>query len=392
MKKIKILFVLGTLEIGGTERQFIEVLRRLNRERFEPSVLSFSDDGRLREEIQALHVPLTLLDFSGLKGKYHVSSYIELGKFLRAMIQYMRREKPDIVQSYLFWANIYAAIAAKFAKIPIIITGRRELVDMSFLHWHYRWLLFFSNAIATRVLANSQRAERECITQERFLNSQKVLIIRNGIDVDKYAITASEKRALLPENGISKKRYTVGVLANLHACKGIDTFLQAAVSVLQVYPETRFLIIGRDTGMYRQLRQLAEDLQIVKSIIFTGERSDIPELLSILDVQVSSSRTESLSNAILEGMASGKAIIATSVGGSSELIVDGQNGLLIPPDKPEILAQAIIRLLHDKSLRYRLGKAARDRANANFNMNIMIRCLEELYVDLLAVYHPQKSS
>ncbi len=392
MQKIKILFVLGTLDIGGTERQFVETLRRLNRERFELRVTAFSRDGKLREDIQALNVPVTRLEFSGLTGKYHAGSYVELITFLRQLTGHIRREKPDIVQSYLFWANIYAALAARFAGVPIIITGRRELVDVSSLKPHYRWLLFLSNALAAKVLANSQKTREQCLAQERFLNARKILTIQNGIELGKYTTAALNKEKFLQQHKVREKKYVVGVLANLHACKGIDTFLKAAVAVLRTCPETLFLIIGRDAGMRHELEQLAERLQIEDSVIFTGERDDIPELLSIIDVHVSSSRTESLSNAILEGMASGRAIIATDVGGSPELIVDGRSGILIPPDNPELLSRAILQLLRHESLRHQLGKAARERAQIHFNITLMITKLEELYVETVTAQRSTKFS
>ena len=176
----------------------------------------------------------------------------------------------------------------------------------------------------------------------------------------------------------------VGIIGTLSPYKGHQDFLKAAVLALQRYPQTIFLIIGRDEGLFSFLKSLTRELHIQNSVIFTGERNDIPALLSMLDILVSSSLVEGLSNVILEGMAAGKPIVATEVGGTPELIIHEQTGLLVPPSDPDRLAEAMIRLLGDKVLRDQLGNAARKRAARLFSMEQMILHLENLYEHLAA--------
>ena len=135
---------------------------------------------------------------------------------------------------------------------------------------------------------------------------------------------------------------------------------------------------------------LAEELSIHSSIVFTGERNDIPELLSMFDVQVSSSYIEGLSNAILEGMAVGNPIVATEVGGNPELIVHEQTGLLVPPEDPVCLANAIIRLLSDRALRNQLGNRAQHRVATLFQIEQMLQKTEALYDSLILLCQKTK--
>lgn len=383
MNKIKIVFLLGTLGIGGTEKQLLEILRRINRDRFELRVLSLPCFGKLRDEIESLNIPFSCLNTVSLaKGRFHPGSYVQLYQLLRDVVRYLKHEKPHIVQSYLFWTNIYGSIAAKIAGVPVIITGRRETLEKKYLRFPNLWLQNFSNLWATTIIANSLIVKQECLQQEKFVTSEKIQVIHNGLDVDRYNIQIdpqNQKKALqIPDNG-----HIVGIVARLHPRKGHRVFLKAAVQVLQAYPQTIFLVIGGDQGIQPELERFAQELGIRNSVVFTGERRDIPELLSILDVQVSTSFIEGLSNAILEGMASGKPIVATDVAGNPELVIHGQTGLLIPPGNPARLAEAIIQLLGNRSLCIQFGNAGKQRVNTLFRMDQTIFQSEALYQKLI---------
>jgi glycosyltransferase involved in cell wall biosynthesis len=383
MSKIKIVFILGTLEIGGTERQFLELVRRIDRERFALRVLAFHCQGTVRDEVEALNIPFTCLNFFGLKGKYRPISYWQLYCLLRDIAQYLRHEQPQIVQSYLFWANVYGSIAAKIAGVPVIITGRRTLLEAKYKRFPAQWLQHLSNLWATLIVSNSEAARQECLQHDRFVNAQKTVVIYNGIEAGPYAAACdapAAKRALhLPEDAL-----TVGMVANLHPYKGHRVFLHAAARVLQHCPHTRFLIVGRDRGIRAELERLADALGICEQVTFTGERTDIPKVLAVLDVQVSASFIESVSNALMEGMAAGKPIVATAIAGTPELVLHEQTGLLAPAGAPDALAGAIVRLLNNSALRQQMGQAGQQRIRQCFSMEQMIQQTEALYQKLAA--------
>jgi len=388
MNKIKIVFILGTLDIGGAERQFIETIRWLDRDRFELKVLSFRDHGKLRKEVEKLQIPLTCLHFQDTKGVFHPVSYVRLYKLIRDITRYLKREKPHIVQSYLFWANIHGCIAAKIAGVPIIITGRRATMNpehmkfRDYTKFSRQWLLNITNRWVTAIVANSQVVKQHCLQREKFVTDEKLRVIYNGIDLNRY-VCKIDSTVKKKELQISEHARVVGMVASLHPRKGYRDLLKAAAIVLKTYPDTVFLVVGRDDGMKPTLVALAEELRIRSSIVFTDERGDIPELLLVFDVQVSSSYIEGLSNAILEGMAVGNPIVATEVGGNPELIVHEQTGVLVPPDDPVRLAKAIIRLLGDRALRNQLGKKARHRVATRFQIEQMIQKTEALYDNLI---------
>ncbi len=382
MDKINIVFILGALEIGGTERQFLETIRRLDRDRFRLHVLALPCYGKLREEIEKLAIPFTCLNFSGIAGKYRVESYCQLWRLFRDMVRFFRREQPHITQSYLFWANIYGSLAAKIAGVPVIATGRREIPDNDLQSLHYRWLQNLSNYCASTIIANSQGAKSQCLTQEKYVNDRKIHVIYNGIEPNSYTFHEKNDRKKR-EFHIPEDCHVIGIIARLRRYKGLRDFLAAADLVAQTHPKTTFLIIGRDDeGIQTELEMLAKDLHICDSVMFMGERDDIPQLLPMLDVQVSASWTESASNAILEGMAAGIPLVATDVGGTAELVIHEQTGLLVPPRNPERLASGILRLLEDQKLRRQLGHNARQRAATMFPMEVMIEQTEALYTQL----------
>ena len=164
--RIRIVFLLGTLRMGGTERQFLETIRRLDRRRFEPRVLALPDSGPIRAEIEALGVPVTCLGMPPAQGAFRLSSLIGLGRMFRDMLRYLRREQPHILQSYQFWTNIYAAVAGKIAGTPVILTGRRESLDPKYRRAWKLALRDLSNRWATAILANSERVKAECLRAE----------------------------------------------------------------------------------------------------------------------------------------------------------------------------------------------------------------------------------
>lgn len=384
MNRIKIVFLLGTLDIGGTERQFIELIRRIDRERFELRVLAFLCHGKLRTEIEAAEIPFTCLGFSGLQGKYHPGSYLQIYRLIRDIVRYLKQERPLIMQSYLFWTNIYGSIAAKLAGVPVIVTGRRAIMEARYTRFPGQWLQHLSNKCATAILANSQTVKAECLQLDRAVTDEKIHVIHNGISLENYA-KPGNPAAKKQELHLAAESFVIGMIANLHPRKRHEDLLRAAPLVLQRYPQTILFFVGRDVGVRASLEALAETLGIRASVKFIGERSDIPELLAIIDILVSTSEVEGLSNVVLEAMAAGKPVIATYIGGK-ESVLHEQTGLLLAPRQPERLAEAILRLLENPALREQFGRAGRERVATYFRVETMVQQTEIFYQELVSAY------
>jgi glycosyltransferase involved in cell wall biosynthesis len=244
------------------------------------------------------------------------------------------------------------------------------------------------NRFTDGVLVNSQAMKEDVLQRER-ISPDKVHIIYNGVDIQKYRMRnrnvelSSRLAQKKYELGIPETSPVIGIIANLFAYKGHRDFIIAASKVHQHYPEARFLCIGEDWGIQQHLEELRSQLGLQNHLIFTGSIPNVAEMLHVIDIQVSASYEEGFSNVILEGMASGKPIIATSVGGTPEAILDKRCGLLVPPKNPTALAEARISLLQNPDFAVQLGYNARKRVEEYFSMEKMLDKLENLYLTFI---------
>ena len=286
MDKIKIVYILGTLNMDGTQKQFLEMVRRLDHTRFSTKVLAFHGHGKLRTELEALQIPFVCVDFSGLQGKFRLESYLQLYRLIREMVRYIRKQRPHIVQSFLFWTNIYGSLAAKIAGTPIFISGRRSMTDLQYMKKSYTFLQNLSNRWTTAILANAQNIKTDCLRYEHHVRAENIHVIYNGIDSACYYVGHRVKALEKSSLPLSFHAPIIGIIGSLSRYKDHETFLKAASSVSKSHPETQFLVIGRDDGFLQQLQGLSRSFGIERSTIFTGERNDIPDILSILDILV----------------------------------------------------------------------------------------------------------
>jgi glycosyltransferase involved in cell wall biosynthesis len=216
----------------------------------------------------------------------------------------------------------------------------------------------------------------------------KIQVIQNGIALSRAA-TGRPAGKLRRELGLAADTPLVAVLSRLNPMKGIEYFLEAAVTIGSRFPAVRFLIIGganyNGGGSYKmQIEKHAKDLGLESHVIFTGFRTDVHEILPEIDITVLPSLSEGLSNALLESMAAGVPTIATRVGGTPEAVEDGVTGLLVPPRDPGSLAQAMALLLENPELARRFGEAGRRRVIALFSIEKMVHQTESLYLKLLS--------
>jgi glycosyltransferase involved in cell wall biosynthesis len=218
-------------------------------------------------------------------------------------------------------------------------------------------------------------------------DSSKIVVIRNGVDLAGFDSPADADR-IRCELGLERQTPLVAVVSRLTRLKGLENLLEAAAMLKPQYPDVRFLVVGETSPMevpyLDELKQLAVRLGVGDRVIFTGRRSDVPALLSSVNVSVMPSLNEALSNVLLESMAAGAPTVATRVGGTPEALVDEQTGLLVPPGDSQSLAAAISRLLNDRGLASRLGGAARRFVHDHLSVERMVSETEQLYSELLA--------
>jgi len=241
--------------------------------------------------------------------------------------------------------------------------------------------LKLANSFTDEFLANSNSV-KNVMVKRYGIERNKVKVVYNGIDLERFVSGSDNiRRQYKKKIGLNPDIPVVGVVANLRKIKGINYFIPSAAIVSKEVRDVKFVIVG--DGPRKELELLSRHLGVHHHIIFTGGCSNLLPYLLAFDVGMLPSLSEGFSNAILEYMAVGIPTVATNVGGNSEQIVDGETGILIPPREPQIMADAIVKLLKNGALRKRLGRNARTKCERMFDIGKMVRDLENYYLSIL---------
>ncbi|ANS26720.1 glycosyltransferase [Rhodococcus opacus] len=368
-RPLRLLYVVPDLGVGGAERHVATLLPQMDRNRFEPRAICLGREGGLFGALAAGAIPARALHRSKRQA---ILTIIDL-------VREIRSTATDIVIVRGYNAETLGRIAAVIARVPHVVVWVHNCGDIE-----PRSLI---RRVADRVLRPATsayfgvaEAQVPYIVDELNCAANKVRIIRNGVDPAHF--DPSGDRGPLAEFGIGHGDPVVGILAALRPEKDHTTLLRAARSVIDELPDAKFLIVG-DGALRHGLEELADRLGIGDNVVFTGSRSDGASLLRSMDVFVlSSSSIECFPMALLEAMAAGRPAVCTAIGGVPEMISDGVTGFLVPPNEPRRLAEALVRVLSDTSMRGRMGRAARARVETEFTLARSVeeagRALEDL--------------
>jgi glycosyltransferase involved in cell wall biosynthesis len=351
-----------SFEPGGTERQMIELIRRLDPARWTVHVACFRGHGAWFGRVA---------EAAASVAEFPVESFRrpDIVRHVRAFARWCRTHRFSIVHTTELYSNIFGLPAAALARVPVRIGSRRELnpnkttAQIALQRGAY--------SVAHQVVANS-RAAAERLQRER-VPLRKIALVLNGLDVGRFAARVPNRRLR-----------TVITVANLRAEKGHDVLIEAAPKVLHHFPDAQFEIVG--AGPERQsLIERVRARGVEHAFTFLGHREDISDRLAAADLFVLPSRSEAFPNAVLEAMAAGLPIVASAVGGILELIAEDATGLLVPPNDPASLAARICDLMADPSRRERLGAAAAREARSRYSFDRMVAEFDRIYVHQLAV-------
>jgi glycosyltransferase involved in cell wall biosynthesis len=362
--------------VGGTERQVINVVERLDRSRFDLHLACFVRAGAFLDELDGRRRP-PVTEYR-IRNLYDHRALEERLRFAR----YLRQHRIEIMHAYSFYANVFAIPAARLAGVPVVLAAIRDTgaYQTPLQQRVQRWMC----RLADRVVANADAVKRWLVGEG--YDARKISVIRNGIDLARFAPRPAGTR-LREELGLPRTAPLVAVLSRVSPLKGLQHFLQAAAELSVTCPDARFLIVGEpspgEDEYERELRRSATALGLDRRVIFTGLRLDVPEVLSEVAVSVLPSLSEGLPNSVLESMAAEVPVVATRVGGTAEAVDDGVTGLLVPPGDTPALTRAISRLLQDRDLARRLAGAGRQRVVERFSIEGMVRQTERLYDELL---------
>ncbi|WP_276279666.1 glycosyltransferase [Halorussus caseinilyticus] len=365
MSETEVWYLIGTLAVGGTERTLVDLVNGLDRSRFDPTVWTIADPGPLASDLDD-DVTLRSLDATG---KHDVRAPV---RFVRAL----RSERPDVLQSFLFFDNMLARLAGAFAPGVTVVTGVREVPENPRpLRSAVRRLTL---ALSDRIVSNSAAGAR--FVTDRGASDGDVDVIRNGRDLSVYgSATASED--LRAELGVPADAPLVGTVGRLVERKGHHDLLDAWPTVRESHPDAHLVVVG-DGPERDALERRARRLACEESVHLPGTRDDVPELLDAFDLFAFPSHYEGLPGALLEAMAAGLPIVTTPVDGNAELVLDGRSGRHVPVRSPEALAGEIADLLSNPEDAAELGAGARRRAESEFALDAMVSQFEDLYDDL----------
>jgi glycosyltransferase involved in cell wall biosynthesis len=366
----RVLYLVDTLNVGGTETQVAHVAQRLRSRSHDVVVGCLRAEGSLLEVLRRGNVPIvefrkgkTLLSLNGLYQLFRLAHFLRRGRF-------------HAIHSHDLWSNLLGIPAAWLARIPIIISSRRYLAD---LEWYTPWrsaLMRVIYRLSTHVTVNS-RSVRDLLARRDSLSPEKIQVLNNAVDVDRFATAQGDREHLFPGTGSHSK--LIAVVANMYSrVKGHTYLISAASTVCRDIPEAIFVLIG-DGKERPNLEQQVRQAGLEKNFLFLGSRGDVPELLACCDLFVLPSEAEALPNALLEAMAAGLPVVGTRVGGIPEIIGNGVDGLIVPAKDPHALAEAILRILQNPRFAKQLSQAGQEMVRAHFDFDRLLAELEQLY-------------
>lgn len=380
-------FVVGPLQIGGTERQLLAVAPGLQKAGWKVCVYSTAGYGPLCEEFNRAGVEtiLTPVRREGRKSVPRRAAGLAVVALHLFWILIARR--PKIVHFLLPAAYHVGGPIAVLTRSPVRVTSRRCLNNYQRGRPFIRALERRLHRAMAAVLANSRTVARQLL--EEGVPQDRIGLIYNGVDTARF-LTPIDRNAVRAAVGVSNSTLVFISVANLLPQKGHRDLLNAFGKASQTLPnDWRLLLVGDDYNLEAMLRQQAVALGIHEHVSFLGPRSDVPDLLRVSDVAVLASLEEGFSNAVLEAMAAGLPVIATDVGGNPEAIVNGDTGFVVPVSDPVRLAQAIGSLGGDENLRRRFGENAARRVRENFALDRCVEIHDALYRALLFGAGPQ---
>ena len=359
---------------GGGERLAMEISKRLDRDRFEPIHCASRYDPELAGP--ATRAAAAELEDAGVRllglGRTSARSLREW----RPLVRLLRQERVEVLHAHKFGSNVWAAILGSIARVPCVVAHEHT--------WSFEgqpMRRFLDRELIARgtdaFIAVSSDDRRKMIEIEG-IDPSDVTFVANGID----AIPEGDGARVRDELGIPPDAPVAVAVAVLRPQKALDVLIRATAELLPDLPGLRVLIAG---GGEQQdhLEALAAELGADRAVTLLGIRSDVPDLLAAADVAALSSDYEGSPLAVMEYMDAGLPVVATRVGGVPDLIEEGVNGLLVPPQDPGALAAALGSVLRDREAAAEMGRRGRERRRSEFTIDNTVRALERIYAETL---------
>lgn len=382
--KTKILHVVHSLEVGGLENGLVNLLNRLDPDRFQHTVCCLTSAGKFSKRIEAGDVDVVELHQASGEFRFPV---LRLARMFRKI-------SPHIVHTR-GWPTIDAVFAARLARAPHIVHGEhgREHVDANGSNRKRNNIRRVVGHLVDRYVVVCDFF-RPWLEARCGVSGKKILYIPNGVDTRKFFPCAFAKvpggarspimqgqSELREQLGLPLNSILIGSVGRLDPVKDFPTLLKAFRDVQRNITDAKLVIVG-DGPIRQQLTEFCRGLEIQSGVLWLGERSDIATLLRCFDIFAQSSIFEGMSNTILEAMACGLPVVATDTGGNPELVRVGHNGVLVQVGDAKALSEALSILVLDADLRQQYGSNSRQLAENQFDLALMTQRYSDLYESL----------
>jgi glycosyltransferase involved in cell wall biosynthesis len=371
-ERIRLAYFSNANARGGAEEHILTLLRGLDRERFQPSLVCAPEVAQklgadVPSDVEV--VPLTYCSPTHLGGAFRLA-------------QFLKQNKIQILHSHLFNASLFASPIGWLSGVPVIIETPhlRE-------HWRHGWLKgsFFVDRIVGRFvdayIAVSE-ANGVYLRDVKKLPARQIRVVQNGSDLERFKPSHHAPASMRSGLGFAEDDSVLLVPARLELQKGHAVLLEALPRVLKEFPRVRSVFAG-EGALRAELEAQSQRLGLDRNVCFVGRQSNIDDWFALCDFTVLPSFFEGLPLVAVESLAAGKPMVATAVDGTPEVILDGKTGLTVPPGDPERLADAICRMLRDPAMRQSMATAGRAWALERFTQKRQLDETQQLYVEIL---------
>ena len=380
-EKIRILYPITSLLPGGVQAYLVNLVTGLDRERFDP-VVAYGLEGAPLYELKAAGV--RVVKIAGLKKS--ISPMDDLRALIN-IIKLIKAENPMIIHTNMSKANLIGRLAGTICRTPLIIMTAHGWAN--FLRYYYKSLLkrIIQRGVEKALVPLGDHyilvsyADRERLLKLNILPPDRITVIRNGIDfrIFRNNLENSEKKQ---ELGLSPDLPMIVMVGNLFASKAPLDYFRAAKIVLENWGPSNFILVG-DGKLRPRVEEMIDGFSIRENCRVLGYRSDVPEILSAADLFLLPTLREGLSISLLEAMAAGLPIVTTDIAENRELLKEEKNGCLVPPHRPDLLAEGIMKVLNDPDMATGMGERNRKLVEDEFGVRKMVEKTQQLYLKLL---------
>jgi glycosyltransferase involved in cell wall biosynthesis len=358
-----ILHLIETSGPGGAEKMLINLVESLVPGDY-TSIIGLMKDGWLSRILSDLGYETLILP--------HTRS-IDF-EFARNLISVIKRKNIDVLHAHEFAMNVYGSMASAVTGVPIVTTvhGKNYYGERLRRRLAYRFVSRQSKMVAV------SNDIADYLMKTIGICAKNIMTIHNGVRIDGFRKDGSARNRIREMLGLSDDQPLLGTVGNLYPVKGHIYLIKAIAIIKKIVPDVKTVIAGRGELLDR-LKEEVSGLGLEKNIEFLGYREDIPQLLQAMDIFILPSLSEGTPLSILEAMASQKPVVATDVGGLSEIVEDGETGFLVPSEDPESLAEKILFILKNRELSEKMAMEARKKVVEEYDLNNMVKRYVHLY-------------